>query len=136
MGPRPGTMSSKTLSVSIRRDPKSVYEFVANPENLPKWAKGLGRSVKRSGDGWVAETPQGPVKIRFAAKNDLGVLDHWVSLSTGIMVYVPMRVVPNISGTEVLLTLFRTGEMTDDAYARDAELVERDLSNLKRLLER
>jgi uncharacterized membrane protein len=28
------------VSVSIDRSPNEVYGFVANPENLPRWAKG------------------------------------------------------------------------------------------------
>ena len=32
--------ASRTLSVSIGRHPREVYEFASNPENLPKWAKG------------------------------------------------------------------------------------------------
>jgi hypothetical protein len=31
-------MISRTISVSIERDPRTVYEFVLNLENLPKWA--------------------------------------------------------------------------------------------------
>jgi uncharacterized protein YndB with AHSA1/START domain len=33
-------LESRTLSVSIGRHPGKVYEFVSDPENLPKWAKG------------------------------------------------------------------------------------------------
>jgi hypothetical protein len=46
-----------------------------------------------------------------------------------------MRVVPNGAGSEVLFTLFRSPAMSDDKYAEDASLVDRDLQTLKRLLE-
>ena len=42
------TFSSRTLSVSIGCDPAKVYEFVSNPENLPKWAKAFCKAVKKS----------------------------------------------------------------------------------------
>jgi hypothetical protein len=46
-----------------------------------------------------------------------------------------MRVIANGTGSEVLLTLFRLPDMTVEAFARDAEWVERDLKALKELLE-
>jgi hypothetical protein len=52
-------LSSRTLSVSIRCSPDKVYEFVTNPENLPKWAQGLGRSVRKQGPDWIVETDFG-----------------------------------------------------------------------------
>lgn len=58
-------MKSKTLSISINRDPRKVNEFVSNPENLPKWAKAFCRSIKKSNGEWVVETLEGPVKIRY-----------------------------------------------------------------------
>ena len=127
---------SRTLSVTIACPPRKVYEFVSNPENLPQWAAGLGKSVRKSGTGWVIETPQGPAQIRFAEKNDFGVLDHYVKLASGVEVYVPMRVVPNGSGSEVIFTLFKTPGMSDKQFAEDAEMVERDLKALKSILER
>lgn len=131
------TMSiARTLSVSIGRTPAEVYAFVANPENLPKWARGLGQSIRKEGEGWVIATPQGAVRFRFAEKNPFGVLDHYVTLPSGIEVYVPMRVVANGSGSEVLFTLYRAPEMTDAQYAADAQLVEADLRALQELLER
>jgi uncharacterized protein YndB with AHSA1/START domain len=43
------------VSVSIDRPPDLVYQFAANPENLPKWAIGLGTSFRPRGDGsWIA----------------------------------------------------------------------------------
>lgn len=128
-------LRSRTLSVSIDCSPAGVYAFVANPENLPKWAQGLCRSVRKSDTGWVVETPQGPMAFRFVAKNDLGVLDHVVSPAPGTEVYVPMRVVPNGSGSEVLITIFQPPDMSDEQFAEDLRLVERDLATLKRVLE-
>lgn len=73
--------------------------------------------------------------LRFADDNRHGVLDHFVSPSLGVEVYVPMRVVPNGSGSEVVFTVYRAPEMTDEKFAEDIALVEHDLHTLKRLLE-
>lgn len=127
--------ASRTLSISIARPPGEVYEFASDPENLPKWAKGLGESARKQGADWIVETPQGPMRIRFAAKNSLGVLDHYVTTASGTEIHVPMRVLQNGSGTEVVFTLFRLPDMSDEKFAEDLRLVERDLRTLKNLLE-
>jgi len=128
-------MTATTVSVSIERPCREVYDFVAHPPNLPRWATGLAREVRRNAEGWIAETAQGNVRLRFAAPNDHGVADHYVSPPSGAEVYVPVRVVANAGGSEVLITVFRLPEMTDARYRKDLRLVRRDLERLKRLLE-
>lgn len=66
----------------------------------------------------------------------LGVLDHLVTLGSGEVVPVYMRVIPNADGSEVLFTLFRLPSMSADVFERDAESVTRDLQRLKAILER
>ena len=124
------------LSISIEREPEAVYAFTSNPENLPQWAAGLGQSVKHTGEHWIVQTEQGTVGLRFTPHNEFGVLDHTVVLADGTEVYVPMRVVPNGKGSEVMLVLFRQPEMNDAEFARDAGLMQNDLRELKALLER
>ena len=87
------------------------------PEHLA-----LGEKL-RPADG---RGPQGPVRIRFTEHNAFGVMDHRVDLGTGPEVHVPMRVVPNGAGAEVLVTLLRRPGMSDEAFAADAAWVQRD----------
>ena len=124
------------VSVSIRRSPQDVYAFASNVENLPRWASGLGGSIRNVGGEWIADGPMGQVKVRFAPPNELGVLDHEVVLPSGTTVYNPMRVVPNGTGSEVTFTLFRQPNTPREQFERDAEWVEKDLRTLKDLLER
>jgi hypothetical protein len=73
--------------------------------------------------------------MRFVEENELGVLDHFVTVSPGKEVYVPMRVVANGEGSEVMLTVFRGEGMTEEEFQRDVGMVEGDLAELKRVLE-
>jgi hypothetical protein len=126
---------ARTVSVSIARPWEEVYEAIWRPEDFPKWASGLSASpLVRDGDWWSATGPEGPVRIRFTGRNAFGVMDHRVDPGTGPEVHVPMRVVPNGGGAEVLVTLFRRPGMSDEAFAADAEWVLRDLLALKALL--
>ena len=133
--PLSDNVNATTLSVSIERAPREVSDFVSEPRNLPRWAAGLARSVRPDGDSWIAETAQGPVRVRFAASNAFGVLDHYVRPVAGREIAVPMRAVPNGDGSEVLITVFQQPEMTEAQYQQDLGLVKRDLERLKRVLE-
>jgi hypothetical protein len=127
--------SSRTLSISIDCDRAKVYEFVSNPENLPRWAKSFCKSVSKSNDDWIMETARGAMEVGFAKSNDFGVLDHYVNPTPEIEVYVPMRVLPNGSGSEVIFTLFQLPDMSNQQFAEDVGMVERDLKTLKDVLE-
>jgi hypothetical protein len=123
------------ISVSFNRPADKVYEFVSNPENLPKWASGLGGSIKNINGDWIAESPMGRMKVKFAEKNKFGILDHDVTLPSGAKFYNPMRVFPN-NGSELIFTLYRQPDMSDQMFAQDAEAVTSDLEKLKTLLEK
>jgi hypothetical protein len=129
--------SVKHISISIDRSVKDVYRFASAPENLPLWAEGLSRSlVQKSGDEWIADSPMGKVKIKFAEENRFGIMDHDVTLPSGEVVHNPLRVVKNLKGSEIIFTLFRLPQMSDADFARDAEMVLKDLLRLKDLLEK
>jgi hypothetical protein len=126
---------SKTMSASIKSDHKTVYDFVSNLENLPRWASSTFPSIKEVKGEWVVDSPNGRNKVMITEKNNFGILDHYVKLTSGVEVYVPMRVIKNGDGSEVLLTVFQAPEMTDDGYAKDLQTVEKDLNHLRTLIE-
>lgn len=126
---------SVTLAVSIDRAPVEVAAFVADPRNLPQWAGGLCKSVRQVGNDWIIDTVEGEVGLRFLGPVDEGVLDHVITLSPEIEIYVPMRVVPNEQGSEVLFTIFQPPAMTEFRLQQDIVLVKNDLQQLKRVME-
>ena len=132
-------MSTATLSciisIVIQRPWQEVYRFAAQPENLSAWATGLGRGIRRVQDDWVADGPEGPIRIRFCEANDHGVLDHWVYPDDDNEIYIPMRVIANGNAAELMFTLFRQPGISDEQFAEDEAWVLRDLANLKSLLE-
>ena len=131
----PRTLNAKTLTISIDRTPGDVYAFVNEVENLPRWATSFVKSARKTPDGWVAETSEGPMGFEYAARNELGVLDHVVRPAPGVEIHVPMRVVPNGGGSEVIFTLVQFPGMPQEKFERDIGMVTRDLATLKRLLE-
>jgi hypothetical protein len=127
---------SQHISIGIDRPASTVYDFAADPLNLPKWAAGLaGSTVERDGERWFTDSPMGRVTFAFAPDNDFGVLDHDVTLPTGETVHNPLRVISDGDGCEVVFTLRQRPGVTDDEFQRDADSVAQDLATLKTLLE-
>ena len=135
-GPATFTVEARTIAVRIDRPFDEAYEFLVVPANWNQWAFGLGRNIRRSKDGWMADSDGGVAMVQFTPRNSFGVVDHTVIRPSGQRVYVPMRLIANSSGCELLFTLFREPNVSDAQFASDAGFVQRDLNGLKRLLEK
>ena len=126
---------SRTVSISIKRRPEEVYGYLVDPTNFPKWSVFI-KEIKKKGSEWIATTPESTVRIRFTPKNEFRILDHYVTVSPQIQVYVPMRVLASPENdSEVIFTVFRLPGMSDEQYNDDIGMVLTDLAGLKRVLE-
>ncbi|MCV9996711.1 SRPBCC family protein [Pararhizobium sp. YC-54] len=128
-------MDATIVHIGIERNWRDVYAFAARPENMPLWASGLGSGLEPDGDDWVAHGPLGSVRVRFTPPNDLGVMDHSVTMVTGLVVHNALRVVPNGDGAEVMFTLLKLPGVSEDQFDTDRDWVQKDLATLKQLLE-
>ena len=125
-------LPARTYSISIDRDWQALYDRIWRPEIFPKWASGLAESnLREEGDRWLTDGPEGSVAIRFTPHNAFGVMDHYVDTGNGTEIHVPLRVIANGHGAEVMLTLFRQPGMDDEMFARDVKWITRDLRALK-----
>ncbi len=130
------TWEAVHVSVAIDRSPSEVVAYAGDAANLPVWAAGLARGVRPGEDGaWITDSPMGEVTVRFVPANDLGVLDHVVTLPDGASVRNSLRVLANDHGSEVVFTVFRRTGMDVDAFEADSAAVRADLERLKRTLE-
>ena len=128
------TSEARTVSVTIARPPKTVYDYIADPDNFPAWS--FVESIEPTGDGRWATVVQGRTAMTsFAPANGFGVLDQEVEIAPGDVVHVPLRVVPNGDGSEVLFTAFRRPEFSDADFDADVDLARTDLARLKEILE-
>ena len=130
------TVESRTITVRIDRPFDKVYEFLVDPANWNQWAFGLGKNIRHLQDGWIADDSGGVASVQFTPRNSFGVVDHTVTRASGQRVYIPMRLIANGTGCELLFTLFREPNMSDAQFASDSGFVQRDLNRLKALLEK
>ena len=94
-----------------------------NPANLPNWASGLGESIEQRDGSLFAESPMGELEVTFVPDNPYFVLDHEVKLSDGTTFNNPMRVIGHDTGCEVLFTLVRQPDQSNDDYEADATAI-------------
>ena len=126
---------SRHVAERIAHPWQQVADFVREAANLPLWAHGLGSGVEQRDGRWTAQTAGGRIGIRFVRRNPYGVADHDVTLPSGEVVHVPLRVLPAPGGAEVVLTVQRGPGMSDEALEADAATVAADLARLKQVLE-
>ncbi len=127
---------SLTITVSIARPFEEVYEFLAEPLNLPTWTVAIERIEHRRDSDWTATTPEGEVIIRYPARNKYGVLDYSVRRPGESAAYViPLRVFANDDGAELTFTHYQRPGMSEELFNSEAEWIRSDLLTLKTLLE-
>lgn len=128
---------SRHISVWINRSATDVYRYASDLGRVSEWAAGLAQGkLTRVADTWVAQSPMGEVTMRFTPANDLGVLDHTVTLPSGESVFNPLRVLPaGDDWSEVVFTLRRRPGMSEEEFQADAKAISADLATLKRILE-
>lgn len=129
-------MESRHVSRVIAASPEEVYDFAVDPAHLPRWAAGLAQAedIEVQGDVLRMQSPMGEVSVRFVPRNDLGVLDHDVTLPNGDVVTNPFRVLAHPEGSEILMTV-RQLDLSDEDFDRDCRQVAADLDTLAGLLE-
>ena len=127
-------LPDRTITINVNRPYQAVYNFLAEPENFPSWAKGMGDLNFVYGD-WMLQTPQGAATVRFSIRNSFGIVDHFITIAGVGEIYIPMRVIENGDGAQIIFTLFHQPEMTFEQFENDITAVEKDLLTLKTLLE-
>jgi carbon monoxide dehydrogenase subunit G len=126
---------TEVVHVSILAPRQEVIAFLSDLENWKTWAPWIRSVSKSSPRGWTLETEAGQMKVRFVEQNSLGVLDHEVTLASGLTVLNSMRVLPNGSGSELVMVLFQSPGVSPKEFERDIQAVTNDLARLKKVAE-
>ena len=130
-------LASEVVKVSINRPFHEVYDFLADPLNFTRWASIPDATMEPlDGGDWLVDLPRGRMAIRFAPRNNFGVLDYQTfPEGAGGGPVTPVRLVPNGAGCELVLVWFQRPDVPDERFKSDTEWVASDLQRLKALLE-
>jgi hypothetical protein len=119
------------VHISILAAPKSVVAFLTDMENWKTWAPWVQSVTHLSEGGWSLETKDGAMTVRFVEPNSFGVLDHQVTVASGLTVLNAMRVVPNGTGSELVMVVIQSPEMSPAQFNQDVQAVTDDFARLK-----
>jgi hypothetical protein len=126
---------AEVVHTSIATPPHELIAFLADMHNWTTWAPWV-RSVRRvSARDWTLDTEAGPMRARFVERNSLGVLDHEVTLASGVTVLNSMRVLANGSGSELVMVVFQSPGASAEEFERDVQAVRDDLARIKKAAE-
>ncbi|MGH7709892.1 MAG: SRPBCC family protein [Gemmatimonadaceae bacterium] len=134
------TTRSDTRAVTIEAPVDQVFDFIADPANLPRWAVGFCRAIHRDDDKpvdsgrWIVSTARGDVPIRYVTDRTLGVIDFYLSPAPGIDAIAFSRVVPNGDGAEYVFTQFRAPGMSDELFEGQVRALMEELQVLRSLM--
>jgi Polyketide cyclase / dehydrase and lipid transport len=128
-------MRADTKSVSIDATPAKVFQFLADPQNLPRWAVGFAQAIRPDGSGWVVTTSGGPIALQIDADGRHGVVDYHLSPAPGVEWLAASRVVARGKGSEYMFTQFQASAMPDATFEQSIRTLAHELVVLKALLE-
>lgn len=128
-------MRSDTQTVTIEASATTVYDFLADPENLPSWAIGFAKGIRREEDAWVVTTPQGDLRLQVDTDASRGIVDFVMRPVPDAEVVAYSRVLPNGEGAEYVFTQFQADGMSDETFRTQVDSLAEELHVLKRLLE-
>jgi hypothetical protein len=129
-----GAMSIRRAEVvhtPISAPPSEVLHFLSDLTLWKTWAPWIRSVEGTSAQEWTLETDAGRMTVRFVEPNDLGVLDHHVTLESGLTVFNSMRVLANGSGSELVMVLFQQPSVSAAEFERDVQAVRDDMGRIK-----
>ena len=128
-------MRAETRTISIDARPDKLVAYLSDITNLPRWAIGFAKAVRRADAGWLVQTGAGEIAIRIASDTATGVVDFWMTPVPGVDVLAASRVIPRGAGSEYVFTQFQGAGMSDDIFTKNVRALEHELTVLKALVE-
>lgn len=125
-------LHSITKTVSIDASAAAVFAFMADIANWPRWAVVKAQPLDR--EWWEVVTSTGTATLRMRSNVAFGILDHDFDAFHACTT-IPARIVPNGTGSELMITFTQPRKYARAAFDRQMALVDRELQQLKRLLE-
>src|SRR5215218_6163466 len=124
------TMNADTQTITLPVSAEESFAFLAEPENLPRWAVGFARSIRREGEAWIVQTAQGEMPIRVVTDAARGTIDVHMAVSPEVEAVAYSRVVPNEAGAEYIFTQFQLPGMVDEVFAAQRAALAEELAIL------
>ena len=120
---------SRTITITVKKTTGEAFDAILQvpPKMMP--------DAKLNDDGWWSFTgPHGSSKLKFNENKSLGILDHRYIDEESVW-DVPMRVVPSGDFSEIVITLNKPEELTDDQFDQRMSEIGEMVVSMKNIIE-
>ena len=120
---------SRTLSVIVKKKTGDVFDAILQipPKLIP--------DAKMNDDGWwLFTSPHGNARLKFNENKSLGILDHQY-IDEESSWNVPMRVVSSGDFSEVVITLNKPDELSDNQFDQRISEIGEMIVTMKNIIE-
>ena len=122
---------TETCVVNVPRD--SVFEFLSNIENIPKWATKFVSKLTLVDNKYKALTPIGEVFIRLDIDKKAGLIDIYAGPTEDNMTPAYMRIISlQSNSTAVMFTFFQYDSTPDAIWEIFCEWIKIEVDNIRR----
>jgi Polyketide cyclase / dehydrase and lipid transport len=125
-------------SIAIAAPRRRVFDFIADPANLPRWTDAFKQADRRSAR---METPQGVVKVQLQtdARQDAGTIDWVMTFPDGAVGTAYSRVTPEGEAKSIYSFVLMAPpvplEALEGALEAQREILAQELVRLREILE-
>ena len=125
-------MRSETVTIVLPARREAVFAYMADIENLPKWATEFARELKRENGDYKVVNNLGEFYFEIHADEETGVIDMLAGPSKDELAVFPTRAVelPG-GGTAYTFTMFQGPGMPDELFESQYESLKREFDNVR-----
>ena len=120
---------SRTISITVNKTTSDAFDAILQVPSK------MMPAAKINDDGWWSFAgPYGKSKLKFNENKTLGILDHqYVDEESAWN--VPMRVVPSGNFSEIVITLNKPDELTDEQFNQRMSEISEMVVSMKNIIE-
>lgn len=134
--PNVETMDAETHSITINLPADDVYKYLSDVCNWHFWTPFVQHAEFKE-FYWLIHSPWGDFELTPQFNRGLQLLDFSISCEDiGLSLFVPFRIVPNLEGSQIMITLFSPPQLQQDQYNQFCLWMGKGLTTLKGILER
>jgi hypothetical protein len=126
-------MRSATVTTVLDADAQTVFDWMADIENLPAWATEFARELRHEDGRYKIVNGLGEFFFSIRADRDTGVIDMFAGPAEDQMAVFPTRAVALPDGRcAYTFTMFQAPGMPDELFESQHASLERELVNVER----
>ena len=125
-------MRSETATAVLAAPHDEVFAYLAEIENLPRWATEFARELKREDGDYKVVNNLGEFYFEIHADERTGVIDMLAGPTKDQLARFPTRTV-ELPGdqTAYTFTMFQAPDMPTELFESQYESLQRELENIK-----